>query len=76
MDQMATRKKQFQAVAIGLLVGGFLFYQFGFDKDGRLFAWHWYQGAVLFAAIGLAGVFRVASNGYWSKRRPNAGLLL
>jgi len=40
----------------GLLVGGFLFHQFGFDHH-RFYGWQWYQGAVLLAAIGLAGVF-------------------
>jgi hypothetical protein len=54
---MTVHKKLFLAIASGLLVGGFMFHRFGFDKDGHLTAWQWYLGAVLLAAIGLAGVF-------------------
>lgn len=45
------------AIASGLFVGGFLFHRFGFDNRGMLYGWQWYQGAVVLAAIGLAGVF-------------------
>ena len=34
-----------------------MFHRFGFDNDGRLHGWHWYQMAVLLAAVGLAGIF-------------------
>ena len=47
--------KRLLATAIGLFVGGFLFHQIGFDNH-RFYGWQWYQGAVLLAAIGLAGV--------------------
>jgi hypothetical protein len=45
------------AIGSGLLFGGFLYHRFGFDNSGRLYGWRWYQGAVLLAAIGLAGIF-------------------
>jgi hypothetical protein len=56
-DQMIVRKKLFLAIASGLLAGGFMFHRFGFDNDGHLYGWQWYQGAVLLVAIGLAGMF-------------------
>ena len=34
----------------GLVVGGFLFHRFGFDKVNALrYGWQWYQGTVLLA---------------------------
>jgi|SRR5271155_2275424 len=54
---MTVGKKLFLAIACGLLAGGFMFQRFGFDNDGHLYGWQWYQGAVLLAAIGLAGIF-------------------
>ena len=52
-----TCMKRLLAAASGLLVGGFLFHRFGFDSHGLLYGWQWYQGAVVLASVGLAGVF-------------------
>lgn len=50
------------ALVAGLLVGGFLFHRFGFDNDNALLhGWQWYQGAVMLAAIALAGLVPGAS---------------
>jgi len=55
---VAAPYKQALAIASGLLVGGFLFYRFGFVSNyGEVYGWEWYLGAVLLGAIGLAGVF-------------------
>jgi len=47
--------KRLLAIASGLLIGGFLFHRFGFDQNKGIYGWQWYQGAVVLAAIGLAG---------------------
>ncbi len=50
-----------KALALGsaLVVGGFLFFRFGFETNMAFGStWGWYQGAALLAGIGLAGIFR------------------
>ena len=47
----------------GLLAGGFLFLQFGWDNNMALFGWKWYQGAALLGGIGLAAEFPEAQLG-------------
>jgi hypothetical protein len=55
-DQMVWNKRAL-AFASGLLIGGFLFRQFGYGKNGELYGWEWYLAAVLLAGIGLARMF-------------------
>ena len=42
----------------GLIAGGFLFLQFGWDNSDAPSGWKWYQAAALLGGIGFAGVFR------------------
>jgi hypothetical protein len=52
------RRNLVLAIASSLLAGGFLYYRFGqVHGNVHLYGWQWYQGAVLLAAIGLAGLF-------------------
>jgi hypothetical protein len=53
-------RTRFLAFISGLIAGGFLFLQFGWDNNAGLSGWKWYQGAALLGGIGFAGVFREA----------------
>jgi hypothetical protein len=50
-------RTRFLAFAGGLIVGGFLFYRFGWDDNTAFAAWGWYLSASFLAGVGLAGVF-------------------
>jgi hypothetical protein len=46
------------AFICGLITGGFLYLQFGWDSNAAFVGWKWYQGAALLGGIGFAGIFR------------------
>jgi hypothetical protein len=61
VNDRAYLKKRLLATAAGLIAGGILFHRFGFDRNGEIYGWQCYQGAVLLAAMGLAGLLPESS---------------